>query len=55
MFIGESINFDPMMLSMVIPEIKLPQITYMLLILNEKNKMSSIDPMMFMLMNNKPY
>lgn len=55
MFIGDSINFNPLMLSMVIPEIKLPQLTYMLLLLNEKNKMSSIDPMMFMLMNNKPF
>ena len=55
MFIDDSINFDPMMLSMVIPEIELPRITYMLLLLNEKNKISSIDPMMFMLMNNKPF
>ena len=31
MFIGDSINFDPMMLSMIIPEIELPQLTYMLL------------------------
>lgn len=55
MFIGDLINFDPMMLSMIIPNIELPQLTYMLLLLNEKNKMSSIDPMMFMLMNNKPF
>ena len=55
MFIGDSINFDPMMLSMVIPEIKLPELTYMLLLLNNKNKFS-FDPMMFMLMKcNKPF
>ena len=49
MFIGDSINFDPMMLSMVIPEIKLPELTYMLLLLNNKNKLS-FDPTMFMMM-----
>ena len=49
MFIGDSINFDPMMLSMVIPEIKLPELTYMLLLLNNKNKFS-FDPTMFMMM-----
>ena len=55
MFIGDSINFDPMMLSMVIPEIKLPELTYMLLLLNNKNKLS-FDPTMFMMMNvNKPF
>ena len=55
MFIGDSINFDPMMLSMIIPEIELPQLTYMLLLLNNKNKFS-FDPMMFMLMKcNKPF
>ena len=55
MFIGDSINFDPMMLSMIIPEIELPQITYMLLLLNDKNKLS-FDPTMFMLMKcNKPF
>ncbi len=55
MFIGDSINFDPMMLSMVIPEIKLPELTYMLLLLNNKNKFS-FDPTMFMLMKcNKPF
>ena len=55
MFIGDSINFDPMMLSMVIPEIELPQLTYMLLLLNNKNKFS-FDPAMFMLMKcNKPF
>ena len=55
MFIGDSINFDPMMLSMIIPEVELPRLTYIILLLNEKNKMSSIDPMMFVLMNNKPF
>lgn len=55
MFIGDSINFDPMMLSMVIPEIKLPELTYMLLLLNNKNKFS-FDPMMFMMMKcNKQF
>ena len=55
MFIGDSINFDPMMLSMIIPEIELPQLTYMLLLLNNKNKFS-FDPTMFMLMKyNKPF
>ena len=55
MFIGDSINFDPMMLSMIIPEIELPQLTYMLLLLNNKNKFS-FDPAMFMLMKcNKPF
>ena len=55
MFIGDLINFDPMMLSMVIPEIELPQLTYMLLLLNNKNKFS-FDPTMFMLMKcNKPF
>ena len=55
MFIGDSINFDPMMLSMIIPEIELPRITYMLLLLNDKNKLS-FDPAMYMLMNvNKPF
>ena len=55
MFIDDSINFDPMMLSMIIPEIELPQITYMLLLLNDKNKLS-FDPTMYMLMNvNKPF
>lgn len=55
MFIGDSINFDPMMLSMVIPEIKLPELTYMLLLLNNKNKFS-FDPTMFMMMKcNKPF
>ena len=55
MFIGDLINFDPMMLSMIIPEIELPQLTYMLLLLNNKNKFS-FDPTMFMLMKcNKPF
>lgn len=55
MFIGDSINFDPMMLSMVIPEIELPRITYMLLLLNDNNKLL-FDPAMYMLMNvNKPF
>ena len=55
MFIGDSINFDPMMLSMIIPNIELPQLTYMLLLLNDKNKLS-FDPTMYMLMNcNKPF
>lgn len=55
MFVGDSINFDPMMLSMVIPEIKLPELTYMLLLLNNKNKFS-FDPTMFMMMKcNKPF
>ena len=55
MFIGDLINFDPMMLSMIIPEIELPQLTYMLLLLNNKNKFS-FDPAMFMLMKcNKPF
>ena len=55
MFIDDSINFDPMMLSMIIPEIELPQLTYMLLLLNNKNKFS-FDPTMFMLMKcNKPF
>ena len=53
-FIGDSINFDPMTLMMIIPEIKLPQLTCMLLTLNNNNKLS-FDPMMYMLMNcNKP-
>lgn len=55
MIVDDSINFDPMMLSMIIPEIELPQITYMLLLLNDKNKLS-FDPTMFMLMKcNKPF
>ena len=55
MVVSDSINFDPMMLSMIIPEIELPQITYMLLLLNDKNKLS-FDPAMYMLMNcNKPF
>lgn len=60
MFIGDLISFDPMMLSMIIPEIELPQLTYMLLLLdnlllNNKNKFS-FDPTMFMLMKcNKPF
>lgn len=55
MFIDDLINFDPMMLSMIIPNIKLPQLTYMLLLLNDKNKLS-FDPTMYMLMNcNKPF
>lgn len=55
MFIGDLINFDPMMLSMIIPNIELPQLTYMLLLLNDKNKLS-FDPTMYMLMNcNKPF
>ena len=55
MFIGDLINFDPMMLSMIIPNIELPQLTYMLLLLNDKNKLS-FDPAMYMLMNcNKPF
>ena len=51
MVVSDSINFDPMMLSMIIPEIKLPQITYMLLLLNDKNKLS-FDPTMYMLMKS---
>lgn len=47
MFIGDLINFDPMMLSMIIPNIELPQLTYMLLLLNDKNKLS-FDPTMYM-------
>ena len=55
MIVGDSINFDPMMLSMIIPEIELPQITYMLLLLNDKNKLS-FDPTMYMLMKcSKPF
>lgn len=52
-FIGDSINFDPMTLMMIIPEIELPQLTCMLLTLNNNNK---LDPTMYMLMNcNKPF
>lgn len=51
MVVSDSINFDPMMLSMIIPEIELPQITYMLLLLNDKNKLS-FDPTMYMLMKS---
>ena len=55
MFIGDSINFDPLMLSMIIPGIELPQLTNMLLLLNNKNKFS-FDPMMFMTMKcNKQF
>lgn len=60
MFICDLINFDPMMLSMIIPEIELPQLTYTLLLLNDlllnnKNKFS-FDPTMFMLMKcNKAF
>lgn len=51
-FIGDSINFDPMTLMMIIPEIDLPQLTCMLLILKD-NKIPPIDPAIYMLMNCK--
>lgn len=55
MVIDDSINFDPMMLMMIIPEIELPQLTCMLLTLNDKNKLS-FDPTMYMLMKcSKPF
>ena len=49
MIIGDSMNFDPMMLSLIVPEGTLPPLTFMALNLND-SKMPSPDPFMFMMM-----
>jgi len=50
MIIGDSMNFDPMMLSLIVPEgTLLPPLTIMALNLND-SKMPSPNPFMFMMM-----
>ena len=48
--LDETMNFDPMMLAMIVPSARIPPITFMALT-SRDGKSAPIDPMLFMMMN----
>ena len=48
LFSNGSMNFDPMMLAMIIPSVKIPPISFMVLTSNDGESMTGVNPMALM-------